>query len=69
MLTNLKPFTRYAYYIKAYTLAVEKVGVQSDVAYFVTLPGTPERVTGLEAVTKGSSEIVSKPGLPFQLTI
>lgn len=39
ILTHLKPFTQYAVYIKTYTLAVEKVGAQSNIMYIRTLPG------------------------------
>ena len=38
LLTDLKPFTQYAYYIKTYTIATEPSGAQSKIKYFKTLP-------------------------------
>lgn len=58
-LTNLEPFQQYAFYVKAYTIAREKTGAQSDIQYFTTLPGMPLAVTNLEANAKNSSSIVS----------
>jgi insulin receptor len=58
-LTKLEPYTQYAYYVKAYTLATEKTGAQSDINYFRTLPGVPQAITKLKAVSKSSSTIVS----------
>lgn len=40
LITNLKPFTQYAYYVKTYTVASESIGAQSDIEYFTTLPGS-----------------------------
>lgn len=40
ILTNLKPFTQYAFYIKTYTMASENNGAQSDINYFRTMPGS-----------------------------
>lgn len=58
-LTKLDPYTQYAYYVKAYTLATEKTGAQSEISYFRTMPGVPQAVTKLKAVSKSSSTIVS----------
>lgn len=44
LLTQLKPFTQYAYYVKTYTLASEGVGGQSQIQYFTTAPSTPMAV-------------------------
>lgn len=41
ILTQLKPYTQYAYYVKTYTLASEGLGGQSKINYFKTAPGTP----------------------------
>ncbi|XP_053687388.1 insulin-like receptor isoform X2 [Sabethes cyaneus] len=41
ILTQLKPYTQYAYYVKTYTLASEGLGGQSKIKYFTTAPGTP----------------------------
>lgn len=58
-LTKLEPYTQYAYYVKAYTLATEKTGAQSKINYFRTLPGIPQAITKLKASSKSSSSIVS----------
>lgn len=50
VLTQLKPFTRYAYYVKTYTLASEGMGGQSDIKYFTTAPGKPYVVRDVTAV-------------------
>lgn len=38
ILTWLKPYTQYAYYVKTYTIATERSGAQSPIQYFRTLP-------------------------------
>lgn len=58
-LTKLEPYTQYAYYIKAYTLATERTGAQSEIQYFRTLPGQPQAITKLKATPKSSSSVVS----------
>lgn len=40
ILTGLKPYTQYAYYVKTYTMASESNGAQSEINYFRTLPGS-----------------------------
>lgn len=40
-LTQLKPFTRYGYYVSTYTLASEGMGGRSEIAYFTTAPSKP----------------------------
>lgn len=57
-LTRLEPFTQYAYYVKAYTVATEKTGAQSPIQYFRTLPGKPEAIAKTKALSNSSSEIV-----------
>lgn len=37
-LTQLKPYTQYAFYVKTYTIATERKGAQSEIKYFRTLP-------------------------------
>lgn len=59
-LTKLEPYTQYAYYVKAYTVATEKTGAQSDISYFRTLPGQPTVVSKLKAIPKSSSTVVSR---------
>lgn len=39
-ITHLKPYTRYAYYVKTYTIATEPNGAQSPIQYFVTNPSS-----------------------------
>lgn len=38
ILTQLQPYTQYAFYVKTYTIATEKVGAQSKIQYFRTIP-------------------------------
>ena len=38
IITNLKPFTRYALYVKTYMIRSESKGAQSEIIYFKTLP-------------------------------
>lgn len=38
LLSWLKPYTQYAYYVKTYTIATERNGAQSRIQYFRTLP-------------------------------
>ena len=57
-LTKLEPYTQYAFYVKAYTLATEN-GAQSEITYFRTLPGQPQAITKLKATPKNSSAVVS----------
>lgn len=40
LITGLKPYTQYAYYVKTYTMASESNGAQSEINYFRTLPGS-----------------------------
>lgn len=56
-LTGLQGYKQYAFYVKAYTSS--KVA-QSEVQYFMTLPGKPEPVASLTATEKNDAEIVRK---------
>ncbi|XP_059620313.1 insulin-like receptor isoform X2 [Phlebotomus argentipes] len=58
LLPRLEPYTQYAYYVKTYTVATEKMGAQSDIIYFRTRPGRPEQVQRLRTTANGTSEIV-----------
>lgn len=58
-LTKLEPYTQYAYYVKAYTLATEQKGAQSEIKYFTTKPDQPQRVRKLKATPVGHDKIVS----------
>lgn len=59
ILTNLKSFTQYAYYVKTYTIASEPNGGQTEILYFTTLPSQPGPVQKLKLTANGSSSIVS----------
>lgn len=56
-LTNLEPFTQYAFYVKAYTLSTEQNGAQSDIQYIRTQAGQPSTVLNVDVVVKNSSMI------------
>lgn len=38
ILTQLEPYTQYAFYVKTNTIATEKTGAQSKIKYFRTFP-------------------------------
>ncbi|ROT82247.1 hypothetical protein C7M84_024593 [Penaeus vannamei] len=57
IIVNLEPFTRYAVYVKAYSLAASGKGAQSDVLYAVTRPYHPTEPVGLEWVPRNSSTV------------
>lgn len=58
ILTLLKPYTQYAYYVKTYTIATEESGAQSKVMYFTTLPDAPSSPRALSIWSNSSSELV-----------
>lgn len=58
ILTQLKPYTQYAYYVKTYTIATERSGAQSKVKYFTTLPDIPSSPRALSTYSNSSSELV-----------
>uniref|UniRef100_A0A8D9BPN7 receptor protein-tyrosine kinase n=1 Tax=Cacopsylla melanoneura TaxID=428564 RepID=A0A8D9BPN7_9HEMI len=57
ILTSLKPFTQYAYYVRTYTIATERSGAQSPIQYFITLPSTPSVPRELSARPLSSSDL------------
>ena len=57
-LNGLKPFTRYAFYVKAYSILANN-DARSEIKFFVTKPGRPESIGRIEASAVSSSEIVS----------
>lgn len=59
ILSLLTPYTRYAFYIKTYTIASEPRGGQSEIHYFRTKASQPEAVPKLDLSANGSTEIVS----------
>ncbi|XP_011696536.1 PREDICTED: insulin-like receptor [Wasmannia auropunctata] len=58
ILTLLKPYTQYAYYVKTYTIATERSGAQSKVKYFTTLPDAPSSPRALSTWSNSSSELI-----------
>lgn len=66
ILSGLKPFTQYAYYIKTYTISTEKSGAQSALHYFTTLPGQPSVVRGLSIFSNASDSLVISWSPPFE---
>ncbi|XP_053611419.1 insulin receptor-like isoform X2 [Plodia interpunctella] len=67
MLPDLKPFTRYAAYVKAYTTQQDRKGAQSSIIYFKTLPGRPSPPTNLVVDHSGPHSVSiswSPPVLP-----
>lgn len=58
-LTNLKPYTQYAYYVTTFTIISVPDGGQSDILYFRTEPSRPGSVQNMKLITNGSSSIVS----------
>lgn len=59
VMTKLRAYTQYAYYVKTYAITSEPRGGQSDIKYLRTLPWQPESVQKLKVVPSGSSSFVS----------
>lgn len=59
IVTHLKPYTQYAYYIRTYTVASEQRGGISPIKYFRTKAHKPDPVTKYSVAANGSSEMVS----------
>lgn len=58
ILTQLKPYTQYAYYVKTYTIATERSGAQSKVTYFTTMPDAPSVPRALTIYSNASDVLV-----------
>ncbi|XP_014256336.1 insulin-like receptor [Cimex lectularius] len=58
VLTRLKAYTQYAFYVKTYTIATERSGAQSPILYFRTAPYIPSEPRSLTAYSNSSFEIV-----------
>lgn len=56
-LSQLKPYTQYAYYVKTYAIATERSGGQSNLTYFRTMPEAPESPRFLKTWSTSSSEL------------
>lgn len=50
-LTNLEPYTLYAFYVKTYTIANERRGAQSDIEYFTTKAAQPSEPAGINVAS------------------
>uniref|UniRef100_A0A1B6DYS9 Tyrosine-protein kinase receptor n=1 Tax=Clastoptera arizonana TaxID=38151 RepID=A0A1B6DYS9_9HEMI len=57
ILTRLDPYTQYAFYVRTYTIATEKIGAQSKIQYFMTHPDIPSAPLALKASSISSSEL------------
>lgn len=57
-ITKLEPYTRYAFYVKAFTLATEQKGAQSDILYFTTKPAQPAKMRAPKLTALGPDRIV-----------
>lgn len=57
-LSQLKPYTQYAYYVKTYTIATERSGAQSNLTYFRTMPEAPSSPRSLLTWSNSSSELI-----------
>ncbi|XP_071545123.1 insulin-like growth factor 1 receptor [Panulirus ornatus] len=56
-IVNLEPYTRYAVYVKTYSLASSAEGAQSDVLYAVTSPYNPTEPVHLEWASPNSTTL------------
>ncbi|CAG9796449.1 unnamed protein product [Diatraea saccharalis] len=61
----LIPFTRYAAYVKTYTTQQDKMGAQSPIIYFRTLPGRPSPPAGLVVESTGPHSVKLKWSPPI----
>ena len=60
ILTNLKPYTQYAVYVKTMTISTETRSGESEIIYFRTKPDQPSFIRKLEIYSNNTSDIVSK---------
>lgn len=60
VVTHLKPYTQYAYYIRTFTVAGERHGGITPIKYFRTKSYKPEPVSKLSVAANGSSDLVSQ---------
>ncbi|XP_056645512.1 insulin-like receptor [Diorhabda sublineata] len=58
VIRDLKPFTRYAFYVKTYTIANERNGAQSSIQYFRTLPAMPMQPGYLGVISNSSDSLI-----------
>lgn len=60
VLTNLKPYTQYAFYIKTYTIASEQHGAESHIQYFTTKPAQPSIPRQISITSNSSDSLIIK---------
>ncbi|XP_076640887.1 insulin-like receptor-like isoform X1 [Halictus rubicundus] len=65
-LSQLKPYTQYAYYVKTYTIATERSGAQSNLTYFRTLPEAPTTPRNFKIQSSSSNELKMSWRPPLQ---
>lgn len=64
---KVKPATRYALYVKTFTILAGSTGAMSDIIYFETAPDTPGIPKQIESLAKSDSSVVvswSSPSKP-----
>lgn len=66
VLTNLNSYTRYAIYVKTYTIASEKHGGKSSVIYFRTQPAEPTPPVNVAATADASGGLLVSWKPPMQ---
>lgn len=55
---NLKPYTRYSYYVKTLTISTERRNGQSRIQHFTTKSDQPKSVNKLQAYANSSYQII-----------
>ncbi|XP_046398133.1 insulin-like peptide receptor [Ischnura elegans] len=58
LITHLKAYTQYAFYVRTYTIATETTGAQSKIHYFRTEPDEPSKPLHLKAFSNSSHELI-----------
>lgn len=54
LISQLQPYTKYAYYVTTYTIQSEKNSGQSNISYFRTLPDVPSTVENIVLLSNSS---------------
>lgn len=65
-LTQLKPYTQYAFYVRTYTIATEGSGAQSPIYYVKTKPAEPSIPIKLQVTSPSSNKFIIKWEPPLQ---
>lgn len=69
LLTQLKPYTQYAYYVRTYTIATERSGAQSKIDYFRTKPASKLQYYFMCSGCIVLYVCVIEPSVPIRLTV